>query len=150
MQPTDPNKFTEKAWSAIARTPDIAKQTQHQHIESEHLLLALLEQEGLATSIFDKLSIKSEQLQERTEAFINSQPKVSGSGSSVYIGKSLDTLLDRADNFRQSYGDDFISIEHLILAYAKMIALAKNYSRNLPWMKPNSNRPFKRFEATKK
>jgi ATP-dependent Clp protease ATP-binding subunit ClpB len=118
MQPTDPNKFTEKAWSAIARTPDIAKQTQHQHIESEHLLLALLEQEGLATSIFDKLSIKSEQLQERTEAFINSQPKVSGSGSSVYIGKSLDTLLDRADNFRQSYGDDFISIEHLILAYA--------------------------------
>jgi ATP-dependent Clp protease ATP-binding subunit ClpB len=118
MQPTDPNKFTEKAWSAIARTPDIAKQTQHQHIESEHLLLALLEQEGLATSIFDKLSIKSEQLQERTEAFINSQPKVSGSGSSVYIGKSLDTLLDRADNFRQSYGDDYISIEHLILAYA--------------------------------
>jgi ATP-dependent Clp protease ATP-binding subunit ClpB len=91
MQPTDPNKFTEKAWSAIARTPDIAKQAQHQHIESEHLLLALLEQEGLATSIFDKLSIKSEQLQERTEAFINSQPKVSGSGSSVYIGKSLDT-----------------------------------------------------------
>jgi ATP-dependent Clp protease ATP-binding subunit ClpA len=51
MQPTDPNKFTEKAWSAIARTPDIAKQAQNQHLESEHLMLALLEQEGLATSI---------------------------------------------------------------------------------------------------
>jgi len=119
MQPTDPNKFTEKAWSAIARTPDIAKQAQNQHLESEHLMLALLEQEGLATSIFDKLSVKPEQLRERTEAFINSQPKVSGSGSSVYIGKSLETLLDRADNFRKTYGDDYISIEHLILAYAK-------------------------------
>jgi hypothetical protein len=57
MQPTDPNKFTEKAWSAIARTPDIAKQAQNQHLESEHLMLALLEQEGLANSIFDKLSV---------------------------------------------------------------------------------------------
>ncbi len=129
MQPTDPNKFTEKAWSAIARTPDIAKQAQNQHLESEHLMLALLEQEGLATSIFDKLSVKPEQLRERTEAFINSQPKVSGSGSSVYIGKSLETLLDRADNFRKTYGDDYISIEHLILAYAKDDRFGRNLLR---------------------
>ena len=129
MQPTDPNKFTEKAWSAIARTPDIAKQAQNQHLESEHLMLALLEQEGLATSIFDKLSVKPEQLRERTEAFMNSQPKVSGSGSSVYIGKSLETLLDRADNFRKTYGDDYISIEHLILAYAKDDRFGRNLLR---------------------
>jgi ATP-dependent Clp protease ATP-binding subunit ClpB len=129
MQPTDPNKFTEKAWSAIAHTPDIAKQAQNQQLESEHLMLALLDQEGLATSIFDKLLMKTEQLRERTEAFINSQPKVSGSGSSVYIGKSLETLLDRADNFRQSYGDDYISIEHLILAYAKDDRFGRNLFR---------------------
>ena len=129
MQPTDPNKFTEKAWSAIARTPEIAKQAQNQHLESEHLMLALLEQEGLATSIFDKLSVKPEQLRERTEAFMNSQPKVSGSGSSVYIGKSLETLLDRADNFRKTYGDDYISIEHLILAYAKDDRFGRNLLR---------------------
>lgn len=129
MQPTDPNKFTEKAWSAIARTPDIAKQAQNQHLESEHLMLALLEQEGLAASIFDKLAVKPEQLRERTEAFINSQPKVSGSGSSVYIGKSLETLLDRADNFRKTYGDDYISIEHLILAYAKDDRFGRNLLR---------------------
>jgi ATP-dependent Clp protease ATP-binding subunit ClpB len=129
MQPTDPNKFTEKAWSAIAHTPDIAKQAQNQQLESEHLMLALLDQEGLATSIFDKLLMKTEQLRERTEAFINNQPKVSGSGSSVYIGKSLETLLDRADNFRQSYGDDYISIEHLILAYAKDDRFGRNLFR---------------------
>lgn len=38
MQPTNPNQFTEKAWEAIARTPDIAKQAKNQQIESEHLM----------------------------------------------------------------------------------------------------------------
>jgi len=38
MQPTNPNQFTEKAWEAITRTPDVAKQAQHQQIESEHLM----------------------------------------------------------------------------------------------------------------
>ncbi|MEY2914625.1 MAG: hypothetical protein RLZZ184_3934 [Cyanobacteriota bacterium] len=37
MQPTNPNQFTEKAWEAIAHTPDVAKQYQQQQLESEHL-----------------------------------------------------------------------------------------------------------------
>ncbi|MBF2078589.1 MAG: ATP-dependent chaperone ClpB [Synechococcales cyanobacterium T60_A2020_003] len=119
MQPTNPNQFTEKAWEAIARTPDIAKQAQQQQIEAEHLMLALLEQEGLAVSIFNKLGINVQQLRDRTETFIKSQPKVSGSGSSVYLGRSLDTLLDRAEKYRKDFDDDFISIEHLLLGYAK-------------------------------
>ncbi|HYW18573.1 MAG TPA: Clp protease N-terminal domain-containing protein, partial [Nodularia sp. (in: cyanobacteria)] len=57
MQPTNPNQFTEKAWEAIAHTPDIAKQYQQQQIESEHLMKALLEQEGLASSILTKASV---------------------------------------------------------------------------------------------
>ncbi|MBE9140758.1 ATP-dependent chaperone ClpB [Nodosilinea sp. LEGE 07088] len=116
MQPTQ-NLFTEKAWDAIVRSQDIAKQGQQQQIETDHLLLALLDQEGLASSIFAKLGVTVQQLRDRTEAFINSQPKVSGSGSSVYLGKSLDTLLDRAEKYKKEYGDDYISIEHLILAY---------------------------------
>ncbi|MEO0533553.1 MAG: ATP-dependent chaperone ClpB [Cyanobacteria bacterium P01_A01_bin.123] len=117
MQPTNPNQFTDKAWSAVARTPEIAKQAQQQQIESEHLMTALLEQEGLAVSIFNKLEINISQLREKTEAFIQSKPQVSGSGTSVYLGRSLDTLLDRADALRKEYEDDYISIEHLILAY---------------------------------
>ncbi|MEM8545585.1 MAG: ATP-dependent chaperone ClpB [Cyanobacteria bacterium P01_H01_bin.119] len=119
MQPTNPNQFTEKAWSAIARTPDIAKQAQQQQIESEHLMMALLEQEGLAVSILNKLEVNVAQVRDRTEAFIQSKPQVSGSGTSVYLGRSLDTLLDRADGFRKEYGDEYISIEHLILGYLK-------------------------------
>ncbi|WP_035991306.1 ATP-dependent chaperone ClpB [Leptolyngbya sp. KIOST-1] len=116
MQPTQ-NLFTEKAWDAIVRSQDIAKQAQQQQIESDHLLLALLDQDGLASSIFAKLGVNGQALRDRTESFINSQPKVSGSGSSVYLGKSLDTLLDRADKHKKDYGDEYISIEHLILAY---------------------------------
>ncbi|WP_017297950.1 ATP-dependent chaperone ClpB [Nodosilinea nodulosa] len=116
MQPTQ-NLFTEKAWDAIVRSQDIAKQSQQQQIESDHLLLALLDQDGLASSIFAKLGVNGQVLRDRTEAFINSQPKVSGSGSSVYLGKSLDALLDRADRHKKDYGDEYISIEHIILAY---------------------------------
>lgn len=117
MQPTNPNQFTEKAWEAIVRTPDIAKQAQQQQIESEHLMKALLEQEGLATSVFNKLGVNVQQLRDRTDEFIRKQPKISGAGGNVYLGRSLDTLLDRAENFRKQYEDEFISIEHILLAY---------------------------------
>jgi ATP-dependent Clp protease ATP-binding subunit ClpB len=119
MQPTNPNQFTEKAWEAIVRTPDIAKQHSHQQIESEHLMTSLLELEGLATSIFNKADISIQHLQDRTKEFINRQPKVSNLGKSIYLGRSLDSLLDRAEQFRQDFGDDYISVEHLLLAYVK-------------------------------
>ncbi len=120
MQPTNPNQFTEKAWEAIVRTPEIAKQFQHQQIESEHLMRSLLEQEGLASSIFNKVGVNVQTLRDRTHDFINRQPKVSsGSSSSVYLGRSLDTLLDRAEQYRKDFGDEYISIEHLVLAFAK-------------------------------
>ncbi|RMF21852.1 MAG: ATP-dependent chaperone ClpB [Cyanobacteria bacterium J083] len=119
MQPTDPNKFTEKAWEAIVRTPEIAKQAGHQQIESEHLMQSLLEQEGLASAIFTKAGVNLQQLRDKTTAFISRQPKVSNAGESVYLGRSLDTLLDRAEKHRQQLGDEYISIEHLVLAYAQ-------------------------------
>ncbi|MGL5035267.1 MAG: Clp protease N-terminal domain-containing protein, partial [Microcystaceae cyanobacterium] len=119
MQPTNPNQFTEKAWEAIARTPDIAKQNQQQQIESEHLFKSLLEQEGLGTSIFNKANISVPRLRDRTDDFIKRQPHVNQPSESVYLGRSLDSLLDRAENYRKEFNDDFISIEHLILAYTK-------------------------------
>jgi ATP-dependent Clp protease ATP-binding subunit ClpB len=119
MQPTNPNQFTEKAWEAIVRTPDIVKQAQQQQFESEHLLQALLEQEGLATSIFNKAGVNVQKLRDRSTEFINKQPKLSTPSGSVYLGRSLDTLFDRADGYRKDFEDDYISIEHLVLAYAK-------------------------------
>ncbi|MBN3880400.1 MULTISPECIES: ATP-dependent chaperone ClpB [unclassified Nostoc] len=119
MQPTNPNQFTEKAWEAIAHTPDIVKQYQQQQIESEHLMKALLEQDGLAIGILTKAGVNLQKLGDYTEQFFQRQPKVSGNSTSVYLGRSLDTLLDRADGYRKEFQDEYISIEHLLLAYAK-------------------------------
>ncbi len=119
MQPTNPNQFTEKAWEAIVQTQNIAKQNKHQQIESEHLMQSLLEQEGLAASIFNKVGVSLPRLRDKTADFIASQPKVSKPSDSVYLGRSLDTLLDRAEKFRQEFGDDYISVEHLVLAYSQ-------------------------------
>lgn len=119
MQPTNPQQFTEKAWEAIVKTPDIAKQNQHQQIESEHLLKSLLEQEGLAVNIFNKANISVSVLREKVDQFINRQAKIKNITESVYLGKSLDTLLDRAEKYKKQFDDDFISIEHIILGYAQ-------------------------------
>jgi ATP-dependent Clp protease ATP-binding subunit ClpB len=118
MQPNNPNQFTEKAWEALARTPDIVKTTGQQYIESEHLMKSLLEQEGLVSSILNKAGINVQRVRDYTDDFIRRQPKVSGS-SSVYWSRSVDTLLDRADNYRKQFQDEFISIEHLLLAFAQ-------------------------------
>ena len=119
MQPTNPQQFTEKAWEAIVRTPDIAKANKHQQIESEHLMKSLIEQEGLATSIFNKANISVQKLRDRTDNFIRRQPQISSTSDSIYLGRSLDTLLDRAEQLRKQFDDDYISTEHFILAYAK-------------------------------
>jgi ATP-dependent Clp protease ATP-binding subunit ClpB len=115
MQPNNPNQFTEKAWEAIARTPDVVKQAQQQQIETEHLLKALLEQEGLAVSVLNKLGMNVQRVRDRLDDYISRQPKVSGSNQSVYFGRSADTLLDRAEEWRKKYEDDFISVEHILL-----------------------------------
>ena len=119
MKPTDPNKFTEKTWEALARTPDLVKQSQQQQIETEHLMKALLEQEGLTKNILSKAGISVGQFREKTDSFINRQPKITGTIANVYLGRSLDTLLDKAEAYRQEYKDEFISVEHLFLAYPK-------------------------------
>ena len=127
MQPNNPNQFTEKAWEALARTPEVVKAAQQQQLESEHLMKALLEQEsGLAISLFNKAGIPLAKLRDRTDEFISRQPKITGSGGNVYLGRSLDTLLDRAETYRKDYGDEFISVEHLILGYIKDDHFGKN------------------------
>ena len=127
MQPNNPNQFTEKAWEALARTPEVVKAAQQQQLESEHLMKALLEQEsGLASSLFNKAGVTLSKLRDRTDEFISRQPKISGSGGNVYLGRSLDTLLDRAETYRKDYSDEFISVEHLILGYIKDDRFGKN------------------------
>jgi len=119
MQPNNPQKFTAKAWQAIANVQDIAKNNQQQQVETEHLFKSLIEEEGLASSIFNKADVSVQSLRKKVDQFISSQPKVSNSGGSVFLGRSLDTLLDRAEKYRVEFDDDYISIEHLVLGFTQ-------------------------------
>ncbi|GFZ99692.1 HAMP domain-containing sensor histidine kinase [Okeania sp. KiyG1] len=126
MQLNNPNQFTEKTWEAISRTSEIAKTSQNQQIETEHLMKALLEQNGLATSLFNKAGVSTAKVQEYTDTFINRQPKVKNTPNNIYLGRSLDTLSDNAEKNRQKYKDEYISVEHFILAYLKDDRFGKN------------------------
>jgi ATP-dependent Clp protease ATP-binding subunit ClpB len=127
MQPNNPEQFTEKAFQAITNTLDVAKAAQQQQMESEHLLKALLEQDSLATSILTKAGVNLSQFRQGVDSYIQKQPKISGGISSVYLGRSVDTLLDRADKYRKEYQDEFISIEHLLLAYPQDDRFGKQF-----------------------
>ncbi len=119
MQPTDPNKFTEQAWDSIVKSQEVARRFKNQTLEVEHVVIALLEQNnGLATKIFQKGNIEIPRLQQQLELFSNRQPRV-GMVDQLYLGRSLDIMLDRAEASRQSWGDKFISVEHLLVGFAE-------------------------------
>ena len=118
MQPTDDSKFTEKAWDAIVKSQDVARRFRHQHLEVEHLAIALLEQDGLATSLLNKVGVDLARFKQQIESFAQRQPKVTYDNK-LYLGQGLDILLDQAENVRKGMQDDFISVEHLLLALAE-------------------------------
>jgi ATP-dependent Clp protease ATP-binding subunit ClpB len=149
MQPTQ-NNTTEKAWEAIAKSLDIAKKQKQQQIESEHLMQSLLEQEGLASSIFNKANLNPQRLRDKTADFIRRQPKLTNPSDSVYLGKSFDTLLDRADKYRQELGDDFISVEHLIVGLAQDERFGKNLFQELGLREDRLREIIKQVRGTQK
>lgn len=121
MQPTDPDKFTDKAWDAIVEAQDVARRFKHQYMEVEHVIIALLDQaeEGLAHKILTKARLDPDLLLEEMEAFSQRQGRVRPVGNEdlLYLGRSLDRMLDQAELARQSLQDKFISVEHLLLGF---------------------------------
>lgn len=117
MQPTDPNKFTEIAWDAIVRSQDICKELKNQNLEVEHLILALLEENTIATKIFSQANIDTNILDKQLQTFATRQPRMF-SVNQLYLGRSLDSMLDRAEICRESWQDEFIGISHLLVAFS--------------------------------
>lgn len=119
MQPTDSTKFTEKAWEAIVNSQDVARRFQQQQLEVEHLVCSLLEEpNGLAGRVLSRAEVDPIRLGQQIEAFTKRQPKVAKSDQ-LYLGRSLDVMLDRAEAARVSMQDGYISIEHLLIAFAE-------------------------------
>jgi len=118
MQPTDPDKFTTKAWEAIVASQDVTRRFQQQQLEVEHLAIALLEQNDMASRMLSQAGVESAQLQQQLEAFIKRQPKV-GKSDQLYLGRYLDVMLDRAEAARAKMQDSLISVEHFLLSFAE-------------------------------
>lgn len=116
----DLNKYTNKAREAIATAQSGAARFHHQQIDSEHLLLALLEQEeGIVPRLFTRAGIDSAALRNELESFLSRQPKVyAGQGSSeqIYLSPRLARVLEQAKKEAAAFKDEYISVEHLLLA----------------------------------
>ncbi|MEM8807110.1 MAG: ATP-dependent chaperone ClpB [Cyanobacteria bacterium P01_G01_bin.38] len=120
MQPTNPDKFTAKAWDAIVEAQDVARRFRQQYLEVEHVIVALLEQQGLADDILMKAQLDPELLLQELEAFSQRQARVRAAmDGNLYLGQSLDRMLDKAETARASLQDEFISVEHLLLGFVE-------------------------------
>ena len=119
----DFNRLTEKSQEAIREAQNLATTYGNQQVDVEHLLLAMLEQEGgLAPSILMRADVPVENLHRRLKAEIEKLPKVSGTGTrpdQVYVTNRLSRLLTVAEEQAKRLKDDYVSIEHLLLAVAE-------------------------------
>ncbi|MBH8576100.1 ATP-dependent chaperone ClpB [Nostocaceae cyanobacterium CENA369] len=131
MQPTDPNKFTDKAWEAIVKSQDIVRAYQQQQLDVEHLIIALIEEPtSLALRILARAEVDPIRLQQQLEAFTQRQPKV-GKSDQLYLGRGLDMMLDRAEEIRVRMEDSHISVEHILLAFAEDERIGRRVLKSL-------------------
>ena len=116
----DARKFTQKSLSAIEDASNIAKDKGNQYIEQAHLLLALLrQQDGLAGELWKSMKADERLTVSGLERAVDGFPRVSGAGSEVYLSQNADRALREAQNEAAAMQDDFISVEHILLALVK-------------------------------
>jgi ATP-dependent Clp protease ATP-binding subunit ClpB len=109
------DKFTIKSQEALQKSAEIATGNQQQAIEPGHLLKAILEtDENVSSYLFKKLGINSNILESRLEEIVNSYPKVTG--QQAYLSQTANTVLQNAEKELREFKDEFIAIEHLLLA----------------------------------
>jgi ATP-dependent Clp protease ATP-binding subunit ClpB len=116
----DPNRLTEKSQKALQEAQSNALRLGHQEADTEHLLWALLEDsESLVSRLFEKMDVSSDSIKVRLEEDLEKRPRVSGPGvkpGEVYITHRLSQVFVKAETEAKSLKDDYISVEHLLLA----------------------------------
>jgi ATP-dependent Clp protease ATP-binding subunit ClpB len=118
----DFNQMTQRVREAFQSAQAFAAEYGHQQVDGEHLLLALLRQEnGLAPQLFERMEASAPTAMARLEQELKKIPSVSGPGNEagkIYVTQRLDGLMIRASKEMQKLGDSFVSVEHLLLAFA--------------------------------
>ena len=109
------SKFTQKSLQAVQDLEKTAYEFGNQEVEQEHLLYNLLHQEdSLTLKLIEKMEIQKEHFLTRVEQALNARTKVSG--GQPYIGQYLNKALVSAEDEAKAMGDEYVSVEHLVLA----------------------------------
>jgi len=116
----DVNRMTHKVQEALQQAGGIASRRNHQGIDVEHLLLALLDQpEGIAASLLESAGVAARAVRDAAERELARKPQVSGPAtgpSQTFITQRLSQLLTRAEDEMRGLKDEYLSVEHLLLA----------------------------------
>jgi ATP-dependent Clp protease ATP-binding subunit ClpB len=112
----NPNKFTEKAQEALMAAQQLAESRSHTQLEPEHLLYALVQQEGgVVPSVLSKLGVDPKTVTGRLESILNGFARAQGTVQ-VYVSNRFRRILDAAASEAQRLQDDYVSTEHFLLA----------------------------------
>ena len=115
----DINRLTQKSQEALHDAQTKALRYGHTEIDVEHLLLALLDQsDGLVPRLLERIDVDVDALRADVEQALQGRPRVSGSGATgeARISRNLSLLLDDAEKEAQRLKDEYVSVEHLVLA----------------------------------
>ncbi len=116
----DINRFTQKCQEAFHEAQVKAVRLGHQEVDAEHLLSALLTQErGLVPQLIQKLGVTGDAITTALERELEKRPSVSGPGvepGSIYLTQRLNKILVKAEDEAKRLKDDYVSVEHLVLA----------------------------------
>ena len=131
------DKFTIKTQEAIQNAQRLAERKGQQQIDVEHLLWVILDDdEGVATQILKRVGIDTASLQKEMEEIIDRMPKVVGATpvGQIYISTRLKEVLDKANKEAEHLKDEYVSVEHLLLAALSVSGpssdLLKKYGAN--------------------
>ena len=112
------SKFTQKSVEAVQACEKIASDYGNQELEQEHLLYALLTiEDSLILKLAEKMGIDKPSFIKRVEQGLNKRTKVSG--GQPYVGSDLNKALNGAEDEARALGDEYVSVEHLLLAMIK-------------------------------
>lgn len=112
------DKFTLKSQEVIQGAQQLADRIGHQQVEPEHIVRVVLSQkEGVIPPLLGKLGVNQGQLVQEVEGLLQRVPKVSGGGAGqVYISQRTKGVLDRAFEEAEQMKDEYVSLEHILLA----------------------------------
>ena len=112
-------KLTQKSQEALATASELAQGKSHSQVEPVHLLAALLsDPQGLVPEILFRIGIRPEAIEPRLNEELKHLPVLSGPGQ-VYLSPHLNQILEKAKKESEKFKDEFVSVEHLILALAE-------------------------------